>query len=361
MNKKSISSVELTAIVEELQFLVKGKFTQIYHQEKRELLLQLHASGKGKLLLKIIPGKYVCFTKTKQSQLRPTGFCMLLRKYIGNGFIRSIKQQGAERILVMEIERKETYYLIFELFSKGNIILTDKDYTVIGALDQNTWKNRTIRTRYPYVFPEVRVNWKKITPKQLKELLQKSEKKNLATALATEVGLGGLYAEEVCLKATVDKTVLPPEVSAVQVKSLIAAIDEIHKALKKPTGNIYENEITPFILEGKKPLKTVTSYTSALDLLKPFQVTSPYEKKIATIGRMIGRQEEALNNLQKKIDLNKQKGELIYGQYQPLSKLLSIVKTLREKKTWNDVGTELKKEKKITQVNLKKKSVTIEL
>ncbi|HIJ10943.1 TPA: hypothetical protein HA278_02705, partial [Candidatus Woesearchaeota archaeon] len=75
MPKKSISSIELAAIVNELQILVKGKVSQIYHQEKKEILFQLHAVGKGKQLLKVIPGKYVCLTTQKNATLRPTGFC----------------------------------------------------------------------------------------------------------------------------------------------------------------------------------------------------------------------------------------------------------------------------------------------
>ena len=42
MNKKSVASIELAALVNELQFLVKGKVSQIYHQDKKEVLLQFY-------------------------------------------------------------------------------------------------------------------------------------------------------------------------------------------------------------------------------------------------------------------------------------------------------------------------------
>ncbi len=131
--KKGISSLELAALVNELQFLVKGKVTQIYHQEKKEVLLQLHAPGKGKSLLKIIPGKFLCLTNEKHPPIRPTGFCMNLRKYLGNAFIKKIYQQDAERIVVFEFDKKGVYYLVVELFSKGNIVLCDDDWSIISV------------------------------------------------------------------------------------------------------------------------------------------------------------------------------------------------------------------------------------
>ena len=112
MPKKAISSLELAALVNELQFLVQGKISQIYHQEKKEMLLQLHARGRGKELLKIISGKWLCLTGMKLVPLRPSGFCMQLRKYINNAVIKDIYQKDAERIVVFELEKEKRYSLI---------------------------------------------------------------------------------------------------------------------------------------------------------------------------------------------------------------------------------------------------------
>jgi len=61
------------------------------------------------------------------------------------------------------------------------------------------------------------------------------------------------------------------------------------------------------------------------------------------------------------IELNTKKGELVYEKYQPLSKLLEIVKELRKEKGWNEVAQELKKEKRIKSVDLKNKKVVLDL
>mgnify|MGYP001620164216 CR=1 FL=1 len=102
MPKKSISSLELAALVNELQFLANGKISQIYHPESNVLLLQLHASGRGKQLLKIISGKWLCLTQQKESALKPSSFCMQLRKYIDNAIIKKLYQKDSERAVILE-------------------------------------------------------------------------------------------------------------------------------------------------------------------------------------------------------------------------------------------------------------------
>ncbi|MBU0460576.1 MAG: NFACT family protein [Nanoarchaeota archaeon] len=359
--KKGLTSLELTAVMNELQFLVKGKISQIYHQEKKELILQLHAPGEGKQYLKIIPGKFLCLTSKKDAPLRPSGFCMQLRKYLSNAFIKNFYQKDAERIVVFELEKKEKYYLIIELYSKGNIILVDEEYNIIGLLERQIWKERIVQAKEKYVFPAVRVNWKELSEKELESILQKSEKKNLATSLATEAGLGGLYAEEVCKLAEVDKNCLPQEVDAKTPAVIIKSIKKIKKLIEEPAGFIYEEEITPFALLEKKEKKKTKTYNEAINTLNPFIVVSPYERRIGTLIGRVNQQEEAIKKQEERIELNTKKGELIYEKYTPLQKLLDIVKELRKGKEWSEVAEELKKEKKISKVDLKNKKVIISL
>jgi predicted ribosome quality control (RQC) complex YloA/Tae2 family protein len=362
MKKKSISSLELAALVNELQFVVKGKINQIYHQEKKELLLQLHAPGQGKQLLKIIPGKFICLTETKKdASLKPTGFCMQLRKYLNNSFIKKIEQIASERIIVFELEKMGKYYLIIELFSKGNIVLTDDKYIIISTLEWQKWKDRTVKPKEKFVFPEPGLDWKKLTEKELTGILNKSEKNSLAVSLATEIGLGGLYAEEVCKRNEIDKKKLPGEVSKEEIKLIVKTIKEFVKLVEKPAGYIYENEITPFPLIDQKETKKLEMYNLAINIINPFVKISPYEKRIQTIEKMVKTQAAATVKLKEKIELNKQKGELIYEKYSQLQKLIDIVKELKKEKEWAEISKELKKEKKIQSVDLKKKTVCIEL
>jgi len=361
MSKKSLSSLEIAALVQELQFLVHGKISQIYHQDP-ELVLQLHAVGKGKQLLKIIPGKVLCLTKDKNAPDKPTGFCLQLRKYLDGAIIDSLSQKDTERIVVLDLEcHKEEYHLILELFSKGNIILADKEYLAIAVLESQVWKDRTVKPREKYNFPVSEINYKNITKDKLKEILQKSEKKNLATSLATEIGLGGSYAEEVCNLAQIEKSKLPKEVEEKEVPLLYKAIKELLERIKEPKGYIYPDDLTPFPLTNQTPLKITPTYNEAVDTLNPFQRVSPYEKKIESIKKILDAQLESIQNQGEGVAENKRKGELIYENYAPLQKLLETVKEMRKSKEWKEIGEELKKVKKISKIDLKNKKVTVDL
>ena len=362
--KKSITSLELTALVNELQFLKGGKVSQIYHQEKKELLFQLHARGQGKKLLKIVSGKYLCLSEKKSTPLKPSSFCMQLRKYLSNASINDIYQKDSQRIVVFELEKKEKYYLILELFSKGNLILTDQKYNIIGNLEHQRWKDRIIKVKEIYQFPVSEINWKKISEKKVIEILRNSVKKNLAIALATEIGLGGLYAEEICHRNEIDKNKLPPEITGKEVKQIAQTLKEFLQLVENPSGYLYEEQISPFPLSDPelKVIKETKTYSEAIDTLNPFQIISPYEKRIRALTKMNQDQKEAILKQERRIELNKKKGEIIYEKYQPLQKLLDFVSSARKKgQEWKDIETELKKVKKIKKVDLKNKKIIVDL
>ncbi len=362
MVKKSISSLELAALLQELQFLKKSKLTQIYHQEEQELLFQFHVPNKGKQLVKIVPGKFLCSIPIKEeTPLKPSSFCMQLRKYLSNAFVKDVWQKDAERIVVFNLEKEEKFTLIIELFSKGNIVLVDDKGEIITVLERQIWKDRMVKPGEKYLFPATGVNWKTITEKELGEMVGKSEKRNLATALATEIGLGGSYAEETCTRAGVDKEIKPNALSKDEVKMVCNAIHSFIKLIEQPKGYFYGEEITPFPLMGRTELKVVESYNEAIATLNPYQKKSPYEQKIKTLLRMVEAQDEAIQKQQENIVLNTRKGEVVYENYAPLQKLLVIVKDLRKTTDWNNIAVELKKEKKIKSVDLKNKKIVVEL
>lgn len=361
MPKKSLSSLEIAALVQELQFVVGGKISQVYQDEK-EVILQLHVPSKGKQLLKIISGKFICLTSKKEASSQPSSFCMQMRKYLDNVRIEKLYQKDSERIVVLELEGKdEEYYLILELFSKGNVILARKDWQIIGVLEQQVWKDRLVKPGEKYIFPAAALNWKKLTERELAAILHKSEKKNVASSLATEVGLGGVYAEELCKRASLDKEKFPSEINVEEVKLVVSELRKMLMEAEKPRGYVYVEEVTPFALVGQVSLRVTERYSEAIDELNPLVKKSPYERRIITLQKTILDQQESLKSQEEKIVVNKKKGELIYEKYMPLQKLLGIVKELRKDKDWNEIALELKKEKKIKQVNLKDKKVVIEL
>ena len=364
MPKTTLSSVELAAVVEELQFLFGAKISRVYDYEERGFLLELHVREQGKKLLRIIPGKFLNLTRAKESPLQPSGFCQQLRKYLDNAIINKIQQKDSERILIFDIEglsegKERRYSLILEFFSKGNIILTDENNTIITCLERQTWKDRTVKPGEKYLFPPAPLNWKEMTEAKLYELLQKSGKKSTIISLATELGLGGLYAEELCKNAGMDKEKMPKEVSFSESAKLLSELHKLKESLRKPQGFFYEEEVSPFSLTGRTSVKVTATYNEALDTLRPFEKKSPYQKKIDLLQRTIATQEEAIVSQKKKIEEESKKGEFIYENYTFFQSLLDHLKELLKTEGIAAVEQEMKHDKRITTVDKVHKKVTI--
>lgn len=362
MPKKSISSVELAALVEEFQFLLGGKIDALYHPAEREIVLQVHVRGKGKQLLRIIAGKWLCLTQHKETSLKPSSFCMQLRKYLEGSILRAILQKDSERLVQLELEGKDAgYVLIIEFFSKGNIVLTDKKGVIVAVLERQQWKGREIKPGLVYRYPPPATDWKSLQEETLLSLLQKSQKRNIVTALATEGGLGGLYAEELCLRANVDKNTLPDKCSAEEGKKLYQALKTMLQLLKQTQGFVYGEEATPFILLGRTPLQVFPSYNEAIAAIPVSEKVSPYEKRIRQLEHTAAEQAEAIMHLERQIQEDTRKGELMYEHYQDVQALLQKVQELKSKVSWEEIKQGLEKNRKVRKVDLASKRVLLEL
>ncbi len=366
IEKKNISSVEVAALVSEMQFLVGGKVSQIYQLNKKEFLLQLFARNKGKKLLKIKSGKYFNFTNKKDAPERPTGYCMLLRKHISNASIKEISQKGSERIVVFTFERflgdeSKIYYLVVELFSRGNVIFTDDNWLILGTLGIERSTTRLVSSQKTFEFLEASFDWKNVSEKEFSDTVLKSDKKNIATSLATDISLGGVYAKELCARIKLDSTILISEITKDITNNLYNELLKIRKEITEPKGYIYDDSISPILLFDKKPNKILDTYSDVLDLIEPIVAKSPYQQKIKKIENIIEKQEGALKTIEESIGENTIKAEKVYNFYSELKQLLDAVAELRKTKEWADIKTDLLEVKKIKSIDLKNKKIVLDM
>lgn len=360
--KKSLASLELRAVVNELQFLKGAKVDQIYHPEKDELLIRFHVSNEGKKILRIIPGSLLNLTNEKKETLAPSSFCLQLRKYLSNATLGNIDQQHSERIVVMEFKKEERYRLMVELFSKGNILLVDRQEKIIATLNQQTWKDRTIKGGEQYLFPEEGFHWQESTVEDLQKMFQKSTMDSLVKSLAMEMGLGGTYAEEICVRVGVNKKTIPDKITTEETKKIHREIQRLLQEATTPQGLVYETTVSPVRLQSfPAPLQTLPTYNEAVDSLRPLEKTSPHQKRIRQLQFMMQEQEETIKELETEMEENTKKGELVYQHYPKLDQLLTIVQKLQRTSGWSAVEKELRTVKKIKHIDLKNKKITIEL
>ena len=173
---KQISALELHFLVKELKDLENSRVDKIYNNGKEEIYIQFHKSNIGKKILKIIIGKVVFLAEVKSIDDTPSGFCMLIRKYLEGKFLHSIEQLEPERILKLVFKSKnETKKLYLEFFGKGNAILCNNDDVIIDCSIKHKFKDRSILPKQNYIYPNMQYNLFNIDKKDIVELLKNLE------------------------------------------------------------------------------------------------------------------------------------------------------------------------------------------
>ena len=373
--KKNLAALELSYVIKELDALIDAKLDKIYHPDKKMLLLQFHITGQGKKILRISVPDYIYLTDYKEkSPEKPSGFCMVLRKNLEQSRLRSVKQLGSERIVELLFEKKEKHKLFIELFSPGNLILCKEDGTIISAVETKKWKDRTIRGGIAYTFPKREINFFDLKKAELKELLKSTEKDSLVTCLAIDLGLGGVYAEESCLLAKIDKKISPKKINESNLNSLVKAIKSLCNK-KINACSVYDEknlvDITPFSLELYKDFKKqdFKSYNEALDNYFTGQVKEEkideselaHKKQADKLNKIIDEQKKQIERMQTSIKTNNGRAELIYTNYNMIQGIITELKKAREKYSWQEIKEKLKGHKLIKDINEKEGKIIIEV
>ncbi len=326
---KTLSSLEIKAIVDELQSFIGAKVDQIYQPDSSELTISLYQRGIGRKLLRIIPGTALYLsTRKRVSPKHIINFCRFLRKRLNNARVLKIEQKNMERIVEFHFQAKEEIFiLIAEFFSKGNIILCKEDYTVISAFQFQSWKDRKIRAKKEYVYPPVRqVKFNDF--EEFAFFLEKNSKESIVKTLASGLNLGGLYAEEVCFRAQVDKT--QETVDTREMKRLYTKLNEILE--EKYLANIVNDIPVPFEMQSLGEGKRYASFNKALDIYYDQFMEDVEEEEVQNLTKkqkyevILEEQKKKSIEIDQAIIDNKKKGDWIYANYIDMQEYLRLFK-----------------------------------
>jgi len=374
--KNEISSLELYYLIKELKSLEGSKIDRIYHQKntQKEMTISCHVTSQGKTLLKIMLPGIILLDDSKDASDTPTGFGMMLRKYLEGSRIKSIEQKDFERVITITIDVKNgseilQYYLIVELFSKGNIIFCDDKLKILNIIEEQTWKDRTLKRGEIYLYPKSKINTLKIGEEEFIEQLKSSDKESLVKALAITFNLGGIYAEELCLDSKIEKDIKTKTLKDSEYHELYKNI--ILLLHEETEANSVEGNIFPFILESfkDKELKKYVSFSEAIrenyDIIKHIESKKGINKNVEKIQNTIDEQSKLLAECEEGYKENQAKGELLYEKYQEISDILKIIKEARTKYSWNAIKEKLNDnptfKKIIKEIDEKNNSIIIEI
>ena len=217
----AFDGITTNCIMQELNHLLAGqRISKIAQPEREELLFTFKALNEGSNRLLISANASLPFLymtkENKTSPLNAPNFCMLLRKYIGNGRISAISQPSMERVLCFTIEHLDEMgdpavkYLYVEIMGKhSNIIFCDKDGQIIDSIKHVSGQMSSIREVLPgrpYFIPAQQDRfdpWQIAKEQFVEQILKKpcSVAKAIYTSL---VGFSPIIASELAYRSGLD-------------------------------------------------------------------------------------------------------------------------------------------------------------
>ncbi|MEM4781646.1 MAG: NFACT family protein, partial [Halalkalicoccus sp.] len=230
--KRELTSIDLAALVGELNEYEGAKVDKAYLYGDDFLRLKLRDFERGRVELLIEVGDvkraHVAAPEhVPDAPGRPPDFAKMLRNRLSGADFAGVSQYEFDRILSFEFEREDvSTTIIAELFGEGNVAACDETRHVIDSLETVRLKSRTVAPGSRYQFPDSRVNPLQVSEEAFVAHMRESDS-DLVRTLATQLNLGGLYAEEVCTRAGVEKTVAIDEAEKEQLERLYDALSRL--------------------------------------------------------------------------------------------------------------------------------------
>ena len=366
--KEKMTSFDIATLVPELNRLLKGaRIDNIYQTNHFTLLLKLRRPNQPKLHLLIEPGKRLHLTSyvIKKPQKPPT-FCMALRKYLKNGKIKEIHQHEFERIVIMEVSKKEgDFQLISELFGEGNIILVNPENKILQALTYRRMRDRNVLRGEVFQHPPSSGRNPLKQNRQDFNKIKEQGQLEIVRALTKFLSIGGPYAEEILLRAQVDKKATCDSLAGYELDRIFDQLQQILSIINagnvEPKIVINEDgewiDVTPLPLKKYAQFnqKKYETFNEALDdyYMKVtveegvVETAKGVEKEVARHQRILQRQQKALEDLKGQIEKNKDIGNLIYLHLGDLQSLLQkIMDEKKSGKRWEKIISSIENGKK---------------
>ena len=384
--KRELSSIDLRALVAELGRYEGAKVDKAYRYPDDLIRLKLRDFDRGRVELLIEVGEIKRAHVADPAHVadapgRPPNFAKMLRNRLSGADFAGVSQHEFDRILTFEFERDdENTTLVAELFGQGNVAVLDETGEVVDSLSTVRLKSRTVAPGAQYEYPASRLNPLAVSADAFMRHMDDSDT-DVVRTLATQLNLGGLYAEEVCARAGIDKETPIEDADETTYRALYEALERLATRLRSGDidPRVYEPplsateegtedddtdrpvvDVTPFPLTERESLPSVgfDSFTAAvddyfhrLDRTPDDETGAPadaaasrpdFEAEIAKQQRIIEQQRGAITGFETQAEKERERAELLYAHYDLVDEVLSTVQTARANEVpWAEIESTL--------------------
>ena len=342
-----MTAFDVLAVVKEITPLVGGYLDKVFHWDRRNLLLRVNMPnlGRREIVLLDLRWLYVSSDRPETPEF-PSQFAVHLRKLLSNARIEGVSQQEFDRVVSIDLMKEKGYKLVIELFGEGNLLLISEG-KIVNCLVSKTWKSRDVRIGADYQFPPARFNPRTQDLAAFNKAFASSNS-DVVRTLATSINLGGQYAEEVCLRASVDKGTKASKLDEAAVERLHLGLKSVLDELSTAQATaVLEQEsavdVTPLPLHIHQDLgrQQFPTFSAALQFFLEHRKVA---EKVALGNPEVQKLEMQLQQQRETTEKGREESERLtcaaeapYTAYNDITTMLGALKKKADKTDWDEL------------------------
>lgn len=318
--KNRFTLLDVFASATELESLIGMRVNNVYDIDNKTYLIKLNRTDeKAVLLFESGVRIHRTFHDWPKSQT-PSSFSMKLRKHINQKKLSEVRVLGNDRLveLTFGFADRENKLLI-ELYDRGNVVLTDGDYTILNILrprtDKDTSTRWAVKEKFTYEENASRIEW---NAESFMEAVPETKEDNLLRILAQQTKFGNSVTRELLQRCE-----LNPEAKIKKGCEYLKNIEKKMDQLLRESEEIWD--IVRQKPEGHITFKSETNYEGKeVELYQefnpvPFNHTNLAKKQLDSFCA-------AVDEFYSRIVVQKQEQQALNVERQALKKLDNVKK-----------------------------------
>ncbi|CAB3402728.1 unnamed protein product [Caenorhabditis bovis] len=328
--KNRFALPDVIAATAELKKLIGMRVNNVYDIDNKTYLIKLSRTDeKAVILFESGVRLHQTFHDWPKSQM-PSSFSMKLRKHINQKRLTEIRVVGFDRLVELTFGTEDRVNkLLIELYDRGNVVLTDGDYTILNILRVRTDKDTSVRwaVREKYTFStDNDARAKNIEISDFEDILNKlgdGKDEQLVRILSNVTKCGNPITKEIMSRCG-----LKLDAKVNSNSEYVKVVREKFEEFKKTTLEIWKN-----IEEAPEGHVSYTEQQSAFDgsICQVYQDYNPIRMTHVKLSKQLNSFCEAVDEFYSRIETQKQEQKAMNIEKQALKKLENVEKDQKER------------------------------
>jgi predicted ribosome quality control (RQC) complex YloA/Tae2 family protein len=369
---RALCSLELPILIRELKPLEGSRIGKFYDAGDSRFFLRLR-KGEDKFNVQCMLPYALNTTEYVPQNPEPTSFAAAVRRRIEDAVIEAIGQLNNDRIVVMELRRGvERCKIIFELFGKGNLVITDGSMRITLVYAPHDFKDRSVKVGSDYKPPEGAnldvLDVEKVDA-EIRGVQHKERDAEILPALAKSASIGKLYIEEALARAGISGDTAVQDIGSEGFERIIEHTNRVIKeCAEAPAPSVYFKDGIPVDFSlcsiGKYSglqSQRLDSLQNALDVFCNQQAPAAAKEsqEAKELEKSIEKQRALIASLEAEAAGCSAGADIVMRNLHPINALINFLKQNRH--ATKEDAQAVAQGIKILDVNLKDKSVRIDI